>query len=318
MTHSLPDRELLQRVLSALFSRNGSQHRPLVGLRRQSCDYVTSFPCEIVRARFEDGSKLTLFCKYAPRDSHSSYGQRGGVAYEAEVYRGVLHPSGLSTPAFYGSYVETETRTTWLFLEYVNRSMAVNKVDGLTAMKKAVRWIARFHAAQQARLQGNLQLNLSRYDAGYYLGWAQRTAEFARHWRRRLPWLVTACQRLGTELATLAGRPQTVIHGEYYPHNVLVQRGVIRPVDWETAAIATGEIDLATLTEEWPQGITRHLELEYRRARWPEGSPADFERALDLARAYVQLRWLGDEPELTRRERDFRQLFVISERLGLL
>ncbi len=325
MTHSLPDGETLRRVLTVVLNRSGSARGRLIELRRQRLEYGATFHCEILRTRFEDGSRLALLSKYARRDGSHSHGHRGGVAYEAEVYRRVLHPCGGSTPAFYGSYTESATGSTWLFLEYVNRSMLVDmyvdKGDGLAAMKKAVGWIARFHAAQQARLKSDRKLNLTRYDANYYVGWAQRTAEFSGHWHRRFPWLARRCRQLEQELPALAARPQTVIHGEYYPHNILLQRGVVRPVDWETAAVGTGEIDLATITEDWPREISREFEQEYQRARWPQGAPGDFERTLDLARAYMQLRWLGDDPKSTKRKSSkrwhFQQISVISKRLGL-
>src|SRR5690349_8374782 len=100
-----PDRQTLRRGLASMFARNGGGRGRLVSLHRES-SFGSSFPCEIVRCRFEDGSRLVLFCKYAAADGSISYGQRGGLAYEVQVYRQVLQPSQASVPAFYGSYAD--------------------------------------------------------------------------------------------------------------------------------------------------------------------------------------------------------------------
>ncbi len=315
-----PDRQSLLRGLASVLNGNGRRRARMTFVRREKTLYATSFPCEIVRCHFEDGRKLALFCKYATRNKGSSYGQRGGVAYEIEVYRQVLQPAQASTPVFYGAYADPRTGGTWLVLEYLAGSIAAGKV-GLVGMREAARWIGRFHAVQEARLRTSPLPFLTVYDAGYYRGWARRTAEFAGRWHRRFPWIRRLCKRWEEAVAPLTARPPTIIHGEYYSHNIIFQRGRIRPVDWETAATAVGEIDLATLTEGWSDEIITLCTLAYQRARWPAGSPPDFYRVLDLARVYVQLRWLGDEPEWTR-EKDsverFDQLRRVAERLGMI
>ena len=83
-----------------------------------------------------------------------------------------------------------------------------------------------------------------------------------------------------------------MIHGEYYPKNILVRDAAILPVDWESAAAGVGEIDLATLTTGWGPAVRSACEGAYVASRWPEGAPHGFERRLDLARMYVRLCWL--------------------------
>jgi thiamine kinase-like enzyme len=314
VSSQFPDRQTLLRGLTSVFSGNGYGRGRPTFLRREQSLHATSFPCEIVRCQFEDGNKLALFCKYESGDGSCSHGQRGGVAYEIQVYRQVLQPSQVSAPTFYGSYADRRADSTWLVLEYLKRSTAVGKLS-TRVMRAAASWIGRFHAIHEARLATSPVRFLTTYDAKYYRGWGRRTVQFAGRWRREFPWLDVLCGRWEEDFASLAARQPTIIHGEYYPHNILFQRGVIRPVDWETAAIAVGEIDLATLIEGWPRKITRLLEVEYRRARWPNGSPADFERTVDLARVYVQLRWLGDKLEFTN-ERGSRERFQMLRRAG--
>jgi aminoglycoside phosphotransferase (APT) family kinase protein len=146
----------------------------------------------------------------------------------------------------------------------------VQKVEGAILM--AARWIARFHVVNQPRL-GNLPSALLKtYDGEYYEGWARRTCEFAGSLHQRFPWLATLCQRSSELLPALTASPSTVIHGEFYPKNILFHRGRVCPVDWESAAIAEGLIDLAFLTEGW--GERPKLELEYQQA-WLNGPPGN-------------------------------------------
>ena len=68
-------------------------------------------------------------------------------------------------------------------------------------------------------------------------------------------------------------------------------------MDWESAAIGAGEIDLASLTDGWPTEIAESCEREYAAARWPQGPPPEFAERLALAKLYWGLRWLGNTPD---------------------
>ena len=122
-------------------------------------------------------------------------------------------------------------------------------------------------------------------------------------------------------MVTLLEPPAIVIHGEYYPNNILFCQGTIYPVDWEAAAVAICEIDLASLAEGWPPEFVSEAKAEYRSARWPEGPPADFERKLDAAQFYWHFRWLGERSDWITEDKSrwrFDQLRSIGERLGLI
>jgi thiamine kinase-like enzyme len=113
----------------------------------------------------------------------------------------------------------------------------------------------------------------------------------------------------------------TVIHGEFYPANILMQGESVCPVDWESAAVAAGEIDLATVTEDWPDEYVEECNRVYCQARWPDGAPAAFERTLLAAQLYLWFRWLGDEQEVTTCagvEWCLERIRTVAERLGLI
>jgi aminoglycoside phosphotransferase (APT) family kinase protein len=243
------------------------------------------------------------------------------VAYEAEVYRQVLQPLPISSPKFYGAYKDEIAGEPWLILEYLDDSLRVNDLRDRTLMRAAARWLGGFHRANVSRLSPASLPFLKRYDASYYLGWAKRTSVFAGDLRERFPWLGSLCQRFEDVLDTLLEQPYTIIHGEYYPGNVLYREGTIYPVDWESTAVAVAEIDLASLIEDWPAETARLCKGEYQAARWPEGTPADFERKLEAVQLYWHLRWLGDRPKWTHKTkhlRRFTQLQFLGQRFGLI
>lgn len=316
-----PQPEALTAGLSAVLGSNGSGGTRVNIIDRIPSVFASTYPSEIVTCRVGDRGEIKVYCKYMTGLGSSSYGHRGGLPYETEVYRRVLQASSLSLPKFYGAYEDVTTGDTWLVLEYLGDSLRIPKGPQPESILLAARWIGRFHAANAERLSGGLLPFLNRYDADYYLGWVRRTSEFSRGLGRKFPWVSPLCDRFEDLVGILLSSPPTIIHGEYYPHNILIKSGVIYPIDWESAAMAAGEIDLATLTEAWGTEITRQCELEYRRARWGEDSAAGFERRLSVARLYLSFRWLGERSDWTAGDGTvfyFEQLRSVGEELGLV
>jgi hypothetical protein len=312
----LPSIGVLEEGLRAVFA-NGTVGGRLAVVARSRNVYSSTAPSEIVRCRLGDGRELKLLCKYSLGPHGNSFGHRGGGPYEAMVYRRVLQPLEASAPALYGMYVDSATLSTWLVLEFVE---GFSRGMSRDSMFLAAVWAAAFHRAAEALRPHPAELTV--YDGGYYRGWAARTEEFAGVGRRRQPWLARVCASFAEEGPALLGARPTVIHGEYYPHNVLSRRSCeIHPVDWESAAVAAGEIDLASLTEGWPTSYASRCESFYRRVRWPDGAPRDFRRAMAAARAYLALRWLGESPSQTRSRHSspyFEQLHRQGRKLGWL
>lgn len=154
------------------------------------------------------------------------------------------------------------------------------------------------------------------YDAAWYKAWSERA--LARAPADAAEWLAPVCARFQAEIRTLLAWPQVLIHGEFTVHNVLLRRGRIRPVDWESAAVAVGEIDVAAITEGWEATEQADAIRRYTRARWPEGTPHGFDRVLELARLYWSFRWLGDPWIRTDRLTQEGRLHQIREVAGRL
>lgn len=314
----IPDKETLTDILKSLLSENRSCIRPLTIIRREPVIKGT-FPKEIVTCRLDNGEDIRLFCKYTAGHNHNSYGHRGGVAHEVDVYSKLLRPMKFSTPSLQGFYIGEEAGEVWLILEYLDRSVRVTKSKNPDAMVFAARWIGKFHAAIASHLESNKITFLKAYDIEYYNGWLQRTLKFAEHFIRHFQWMEYLFENFDKIAKTLLSAPLTVIHGEYYCKNILFRDGKIYPVDWESTALAAGEIDLASLSEGWPEKIARNYEFEYQRERWPEGPPHDFERTLCAAQIYLYLRWLGEVSGLTTPDSwRFERLHSACQRFGII
>jgi len=312
-----PDSQALNAALQCVFRGNGAQRTNVFVTHRERALYSTTFPCEIVTCRVKQGREVKLFCKYKADVDNSRHGHRGGVEYEIAIYRDVLGTLRLSRPKFYGGYTDPQTGQHWLILEYLHESLRIGKLNDRAAMAQAAGWIAQFHEYNQARLRQESMPFLKSYDLEYYTGWVRRTSEFTDYLRRPFPWLSNVYKRSEEVLSMLVNPQATIIHGEFYPHNILYQHGHVFPVDWESAAVADGLIDLASLIQEWDEDTIRQCELEYQRVRWPNGSPPDFERRLDAARLYLQFRWLGDRLEWTR-DNSLKQLELVAQKLAIL
>lgn len=292
-----------------------------VSKRRRNVN-ASTFMSEILTCRLANGREVRLLCKYGTEHNDESYGHRGGIGYEAAVYREVVRSLPVPIARYYGTFIDPSSGNTWLFLEYLEGSARIHETeDPAAAMYMAADWIGRFHAAITPEASASWPF-LNRYDIQYYLGWVRRTSAFAAGLHGRFPWLAELCERAEECFAPLLTAPPTIIHGEYYPNNILARAGSVYPVDWESAALAAGEIDLASLTEGWPEDTVQECERAYQRARWPDGAPESFRRTFAAAQVYLLFRWLGDRPDWTTGVRSsrwlFEQLHAAAERLAVM
>jgi Phosphotransferase enzyme family len=310
----LPGLDALTTALASVFAA------PVTVLDRAPHRYASSFPAEVVRCE-TGGTEVTLLCKYEAGRRYPRFGHRGGPGYEALVYREVVRRLPLPTLTFYGARTDA-AGDTWLFLQYLADAGRLDEEPTPEpALAAAARWAGRFHRLDAERPAGGRPPRLKVYRGDYYAQWARRASDIAGDWHLRLPWLRTLCGRAQPLLDGMADLPSCIIHGEFTPHNLLVSGEDVIPIDWETAAVGVGAVDLASLTDSWPRGVAGECEAEYLRTRWPEGPPADYARTLDLARLYWDLRWLGDRPEWLAQPRmlaRYRALQATSERLGIV
>jgi hypothetical protein len=261
-----------------------------------------TFPKELVRVRSESVDEPVLFVKFEGGVDHDNAGHRGGVSYEARVYEEVLEPAGLAEGLFIGALRSHEVRDTWLVLRFLEDGERVKKVPGPGAMQAAARWIGRLHQSFEKPIAGSAPPWMIRYDETYLRLWQERAVETLDDAARTEPTISRLCDAFRNEGIPSLVSSFTLIHGEYYPKNVLWSEGRIVPVDWESAAIGAGEIDLAMLIDGWPEDVSNACMADYSGARWPTGPVTEFPKRYFWARVYTALRWLADSPPGTMLE----------------
>jgi aminoglycoside phosphotransferase (APT) family kinase protein len=200
---------------------------------------------------------------------------------EVEAYESLL--DGLDAPACHAAVV-ADGRA-WLFLELVD-GIPLWQAEGPEAWDATARWLARLHAAPAPD-----GAHLLTYDADHLLAWVERAIALAPAGT-----LGAAPEAARRAAERLAAWPVSFVHGELYPSNVLVQRSAsgprIRPLDWETAGVGPGILDLAALTSgDWRRGERARVVDVYREAL--SCVPDGFDEAFDAARLFVALQWLG-------------------------
>lgn len=237
---------------------------PISGLQRCPYEYASSYPLEAIDAMLADGAVVQLLFKDVRRSTPGSRATKvvpmSDPRREIAVYRHLLATRRLGTAALVAAVDEPELGRHWLFLERV-AGRELYQVGDFAAWIAAARWLARLHA-----------------------GWATETADC------RLAQFDTHGQ--------LAKLPRTVIHGEFYPSNVLIaDSGRVCPVDWETAALGPGLIDVAALATGWGDGDRETLTSCYREELLLAGDDApplaEMLVQLDWCRLHLARRWLA-------------------------
>lgn len=315
-----PDLETLSTGLLPLVEPFESAGTP--ALSREPNAYASHYASEIATFTWPNGRTLRLLLKYDDGDPLMADGLLTvGPAYEAVVYQQVLTRFDVTRPRCFGIWRDPGTGATILVIEYLEGRHAHRTGEHLLGFSAAARWIGRLHALAEPVVAEATLPPLNVYDARLYRYWAARAQEFERHTGAGRTWLPTVVNRIDTLISLLQGTPHTLIHGDYYPDNMVYLNGVVSPFDWEQTAIAPGEIDLASLTQGWHPEVLRAAEEAYCLARWPDGPPATFGTTLAAARVFVLLRLLGEAPDWpTRQERDARveRLRPLAERLKLI
>jgi Ser/Thr protein kinase RdoA (MazF antagonist) len=264
-------------------------------LHRRPWPYRASLPMEELDLH---GQRLLLKDLSSSRDL-----QRPQLApdprREIAVYRNVLAPLGVNGTPLVAAADETSAR--WLVLELVDGT-PLWQIGDLAVWQEAARWLARLHALPLPEHNA-----LVRYDAAHLqerLELAPATQRFAK--------------RVGERLAAL---PIRLIHGDFYPANILVETGPrIRVVDWETCGAGPAVLDVAALISgRWSEQERQQILDSYLAA-----CPALLRLGVDdllYARLLLAAQWIGWHdrwrPPPEQRHDWHHELAELSERLGL-
>jgi len=309
-----PTTATLERALGDVLDRAP----PVQVVDRRPNPYSSTFPSEIVRC-VAGGEFTDLLLKYDLPWAHDVYGLPAGPTYEFTVYRHAVAPSRLPAPRAFGVFADPVSGAAWLAIEYLADSVRLGEAPLPEALITAAEWIAEFHRHHEHDGAASAA-GLNRFGRPRYAGCAQRTLQNSAGLVGRHPWLPALCDAF-VELAADHLLPcPTVVHGEFYPKNVLVKAGRVYPVDWERSAVAAGEIDLAALLEGWPPDAADLAAAAYVRARWPGGAPPGHGWSLRVARMYLHFGALGAAPQAPHKpgaEWRFAQLEDEARRIGI-
>jgi len=221
---------------------------------------------------------------------------------ELQMYQAILSRlQRLGTPRLYAVRWEPERGIYWLFLEDTGTSR-LRECRNFARWIPAAQWAARFHAACRS-LAHSLTSFLPVYNEKHYRRCAERVEQM-------LPGLELEDRRLiGQALEHYMGRiewlsalPRTVIHGQYFGRNIMLRRRnreqMIAVIDWETAALGPGLIDLVSFTsgkwtDEQRQTMWRAYFDQYEAETEVSRDWEDFCKELMELELYQALEWLA-------------------------
>jgi hypothetical protein len=297
MSKPVSDEELL----AALASELGADAKLI---SRRPYRYATSAPLERVRVRAEDGSDAELILKDLARERLLGDARMSKPECiwepqrELETYRRILAPAGIGPrclAAIGGSHP-------WILIEKVP-GVELWQVGELAIWQGVAAWLGRLHASfwghEEELHPGNPHLLV--LDESWLLSWCERARwALASSSDPRAHELIELLTGYESWVRELDGLPRTLVHGEFYPSNVIVVPGAdpirVCPVDWEMAGLGAGVFDLAALVSGWDAENRDLLISAYRTGLAAGASGQDTtvpERALALARLHYALQWLG-------------------------
>ena len=326
----------LSEVLSSYFKKAIEIRR----LDRRVSEYCSSFIIEELDVEVTDGLRIELIFKDLSRKAllEDAVHVKPLLFYnplrEIDTYRYVLAPESIGTPIFYGAFVDDSRQ--WLFIERL-APVLLWQMGDFEIWKDVSRWLARMHQqlASSSISRSYNQAHLIPYDRAFYLHWMERATVYVEQGDNTLDRApTTQINLLATIYPAVVERllslPRTVIHGEFFASNVLLDINETRmrtcPVDWEMAGVGPGLVDLAGLTSGgWTQEQKDAMALAYFQAMDSHDTSmtlADFLLNLERCRLHQAIQWLGWSPGWTpppeHAQNWLKEAMLSANRLGLL
>ena len=237
-------------------------------LTRSLSPSTTSYTADVLTVDLGNEQTLELFVKdfsvsRLPKDDAA-----GRRTRELHVYRDLLDPTELGTPAFYGFVWNEEKRHFLLVLELVAGVQL--RSCGFEHWVAAAGWLGRLqglYVRDRRRFESSPWL--LRHDERYF---ASKASAAVRNVEEACPAAVPRLRALlsGYErlAATMAAEPATFVHGNFRPKNIISAAPPaprrICVVDWEVSALGSTLYDLALLADGFRDAQLDRLLNAYR------------------------------------------------------
>jgi len=289
--HPLPDDAAVGAALAPLVAAPMTERRAVTIVSRRPNACFSSSPTEIVALDVAETGRREVFLKYDRGTPDPEPRCRHGAAYCGLVHERLVGRLPLPHVRCLGLVWIGGPPVAALVFENLAGALRVNEAPDESGVLAAAEWCGRLHAWGSRRLDDPTLGFLDRHDRGFYRAWAVRGRELAAAVGPVPASIETICSEFESRSAALAAAESTTIHGEFGPQNVLWRDGVVYPVDWESAAVGPGAIDLATLLFGWPADVVRRGIEAYWRSR-DSTVPRGFDATFAAATVYTALRWL--------------------------
>ena len=315
MAENAADNEEIVTVLEkGLRERLGGSLRIMQFDRRQY-EYWSSCSLEELNIQLDDGRRMTLLFKdFSPHilleaTQLARHQSLFDPAREICVYTKLLNRLPLRTAVCYAAKIDVQMNRYWIFLEKVS-GRELYKIAELSVWEEVARWLACFHRLA-SEVSPSSELRLLDWDRNCY----QQCLERARFFRgpktnagagdaNGFDWMAAVYTDV---IEHLLRRPKSVIHGEFYASNVLIEENAtgvqVCPIDWETAGWGPALIDLAALVAgRWDEEQRSAMVRAYwnglndaQRNSW--GTKPVFQRTLIGCRMHLAIQMLGRPTE---------------------
>ena len=275
-------------------------------ISRRPYRYATSAPLEELHVHI-GGCKLAVIFKDLSRERLIGDARATKPAFlheparEIETYSRILAPAELG-PRLVAAVTQPDPPRHWLVLEKVP-GVELWQVGDVQVWEAVAAWLGGFHARFETGLAAIRSANPRLLE--YSTAWFQFTCQRARTALdsisdRRAPVLIRALRRYDEVISAIVALPRALVHGEFYPSNVLVVTGEhplrVCPVDWEMAGIGPGLLDLAALVGGWGHAERDRLADAYIRGLGHPDRAArvgSLHAELGSCRLHLALQWLG-------------------------
>jgi aminoglycoside/choline kinase family phosphotransferase len=307
----IKDHELIA-VLEPALGKQFNQECHITRFSRRLYEYHSSFAIEELEVQLDNRRQLNLIFKNLSGSALLDQAKRLRSAQlydpqrEIEIYTHILEPLRLGTAICYAAEIDPQHGRFWLFLEKVP-GQELYQIGEFDIWENVARWLATFHSSLRTKNLNYEGLKLLNWDGAYYELWKERLLSSLS---RRALTDKDAAKALDSILDVyellirrLVKQPHSLIHGEFYASNILIDLSVpeirICPIDWETAGRGPSLMDLAALVAgKWNTEQREAMASAYwtslgEHLRSGFASQSGFRSALICCRLFLAIQMLG-------------------------